>query len=317
MFGILTTAYLFLGGAGAGAVMLAALADLVWVREPFGSRARVSLDEAQPAERMVALGLLAGLLALVLGAGCLLLDLGRPDRLDAFLTSVVPSLIATGAYAVAALAACGAFLAAVRFAYLPTVPRGAVAAVEVAAVALALVVMLYTGLLLQDTVGVALWRTPLVPALFALSSLSCGVAVLLACARFAGPSDAEAALLVRRLVRFDLAVIALEAVCGALFAGFALASDHPAASASAASLVAGEQAVLWWAGFAACGIAAPLALEALSARMSANVARAVCAFAAVFVLVGGFCLRASVVEAGAHRALELQESPDVSALALE
>ena len=180
MFGILVVAYLFLGGAGAGAIVLACLVDLAWVREPFGMRARASLDEARPSERIVAFGLLVGLAAVALGALCLMFDLGRPDRLDALLTSAVPSLIVVGAYAVALLVACVAFLAAVRFAYVPVVPRAAVVVVETAAAASGAVVMLYTGLLLQSAVGVALWRTPLVPVLFALSSLSCGIAVLLA-----------------------------------------------------------------------------------------------------------------------------------------
>ena len=41
------------------------------------------------------------------------------------------------------------------------------------------------------------------------------------------------------------------------------------------------------------------------------------AVAAVLVLVGGFCLRASVVDAGGHRALELEETSDAFALRLE
>ncbi len=171
MFGILVVAYLFLGGAGAGAIVLACLVDLAWVREPFGMRARSSLDEARPSERIVAFGLLVGLAAVALGALCLMFDLGRPDRLDALLTSAVPSLIVVGAYAVALLVACAAFLTAVRFAYVPAVSRAAVVVVEAAAAVSGSVVMLYTGLLLQSAVGVALWRTPLVSALFALSSL--------------------------------------------------------------------------------------------------------------------------------------------------
>ena len=317
MFGILVVAYLFLGGAGAGAIVLACLVDLAWVREPFGMRARPSLDEARPSERIVAFGLLVGLAAVALGALCLMFDLGRPDRLDALLTSAVPSLIVVGAYAVALLVACAAFLAAVRFAYAPAVPRVAMVVVEAVAAVSGAVVMLYTGLLLQSAVGVALWRTPLVPALFALSSLSCGIAVLLACARFAGPLDACAARLARRFARADLAIVALEAACAALFAGLALASDHPARAASAESLVAGAHAALWWVGFAGCGLVAPFALEAASARMRPDLARATLAVAAVLVLVGGFCLRASVVDAGGHRALELEETSDAFALRLE
>lgn len=42
-----------------------------------------------------------------------------------------------------------------------------------------LVVMVYTGLLLQGTGGVAFWNSPLLPALLLLSSASSGAALVL------------------------------------------------------------------------------------------------------------------------------------------
>ncbi|WP_162610863.1 NrfD/PsrC family molybdoenzyme membrane anchor subunit [Gordonibacter sp. An230] len=317
MFGILVVAYLFLGGTGAGSVAIASFVDLVWVREPFGVRAHATLDEARSSERVVAFGLLAGFAAVAFGALCLVFDLGRPDRLDTLLTDASPSLIAVGAYAVALLVACAMFLVIARFSYLPAVPRAAVVAVEATAVVLGVVVMLYTGLLLQSAVGVALWRSPLVPMLFTLSSVSCGFAVLLACVRFAGPLDAGSSGLARRFVRVDLVVVALEAMCAALFVGCALASGHPARAASAESLMVGAHAALWWVGFAGCGLVAPFMLEAASVRMRADLARAALSIAVVFVLVGGFCLRASIVGAGGHRTLELEEMSGAFALRLE
>ena len=44
--------YLFLGGAGAGAIVVASGLDLALVRAPFGTDARVSVDEAPPCERV-------------------------------------------------------------------------------------------------------------------------------------------------------------------------------------------------------------------------------------------------------------------------
>ena len=117
----------------------------------------------------------------------------------------------------------------------------------------------------------------------------------------------------------------LEAVAAALFAGLALASDHPGAAASAAQLVSGSGALAWWGGFVACGLAAPLAVElAFAARVRARAQeraqqpalRAALAVAAVLVLVGGLGMRGAIVDAGMHRNLELEE-PSAQALRLE
>lgn len=330
MFGALTVGYLFLGGAGAGAIVVASMLDLTFIRAPFGADARVSVAEALPRERMAAFALLVGFAALALGVLCLLFDLGRIDRvLDLFL-SPSPTYLTIGSYALAVLAVCGGFLALVRFAYLPWLPSVAVVAVEVIAVAVGLVVMTYTGLLLQGLGAVALWKSPLVPVLFVLSSLSCGIAVALVTAFFAEP-DEGVAHMVRLLVRADAAFIVLEAVMAALFVGLTLASDHPGATASATQLVDGDGALAWWGGFVACGLAVPFVAELVFAacgRMKANLAdptdsavlqpvlRTVLAVAAVLVLVGGLSMRASIVEAGAHRSLELEE-PSAQALRWE
>ena len=114
MLGELAVGYLFLGGTGAGAIAVASVLDLALVRAPFGTDARVSADEAPPCERVVAFALLAGFAALALGVLCLLFDLGRIDRaLDLFLRPSA-TYLTVGSFALAALVACGAFLALVR-----------------------------------------------------------------------------------------------------------------------------------------------------------------------------------------------------------
>ncbi|MFQ9181128.1 MAG: NrfD/PsrC family molybdoenzyme membrane anchor subunit, partial [Eggerthella lenta] len=144
MFSVLAVGYLFLGGAGAGAIAVASILDLAWVRAPFGHASRIGIGEATPLERTVAVGMLAGFAALALGMLFLLFDLGRIDRVASLLLRPSLSFLTVGTYALAGLAACAALLVAVRFAYLPSVPRGAVRAVEAAAAVVAVVVMLYT-----------------------------------------------------------------------------------------------------------------------------------------------------------------------------
>ncbi|WP_346685411.1 NrfD/PsrC family molybdoenzyme membrane anchor subunit [Enteroscipio rubneri] len=115
-----------------------------------------------------------------------------------------PTYLTVGSYALAALALLGAFLAAVRFAYLPSIVRSVMRAAEALSVLVDIVVMLYTGLLLQDAAGVVFWHSPLVPVLFALPSLSCGAAVLPIAAFFAEPDER-----VNRMARSSAALPAI------------------------------------------------------------------------------------------------------------
>ena len=87
MFGELVTAYLFLAGVGAGGVAAASVADLLFVREPFGADVVPDFAEKRPAERLVAGVLALSCGALALGAGCLAADLERIDSVLSLFTA--------------------------------------------------------------------------------------------------------------------------------------------------------------------------------------------------------------------------------------
>lgn len=337
MFGELVAAYLFLAGVGAGGIAAASLVDLLFVKAPFGAAAAGSVAEAPAAERLVALVLAAALGALAMGVGCLAADLGRIDRVLALFLALAFTLMNVGAWALAGLLAVGAVLALGRFAYLPWLGRRAVVALEVAAVALACVVAVYAGLLLQGVAGVRLWASPWVPVLFVLSAASCGCVLFAGCSLFV-EADERTVTLGHAILRVDAAVVAAEAAAAALFFGEAAASGHPGVAASVASLSHGATALPWWGGFALCGLAAPLAIEgalwvrerrgagtravaSAGARVYGPAAApapafdappAVLAALALAVLVGGAGLRWAVVEGGAQRPLELQSVEDAA-----
>lgn len=327
MFGELIVAYLFLAGAGAGGAAAASLADLFLVRETFGANMVSDFAEKRPAERLVADVLAISCGALALGAGCLAADLGRLDRVLSLFLAPPTTLMNLGAWAVALLTAAAAALALARFLYVPWLRRRAVTVLEVAALALSAVVAVYAGLLLQTLAGVRLWSSPWVPVLFVLSAASCGCALLMAGALFV-EDDGPVKRLATMAARVDGAVIVVEALAAALFLAFVLGSDHAGVAASAESLLHGPAALPWWAGFAACGLAVPLVVEACclaSVRRagagsgpasgvgpslvsgSKSFPAAALTLAAALVLVGAVGLRAAVVEAGAQRPLELQE----------
>lgn len=304
MFGAFAVFYLFLGGAGAGAIAACSLIDLLAVKQPFGTSSYGPGPSVRPLGRIVDYGFLAGFVALAVGIVSLLLDLGRIDRALALFLSPTMSVMTLGSYALAALGVLGAALVLVRFMYLSFVKRSVVVALEAIAVAVALVVMLYTGLLLQSVGGVAFWASPLVPALFVLSSASSGIALLFAVSFFV-ECDRACVRVLRVLVCADAAAIVLEAVCAACFVVLAGQSGHFGVQESFAILTQGELALVWWLGFAACGLAAPLVVEVVGIRGRVDL-HAALAVSAVLVLIGAFCLRYGMVEAGVHRDLVLE-----------
>ena len=321
MFGTFAVLYLFCGGTGAGAIATCSLVDLVWAKQPFGTGAYVQGPSVRPEARIVDFGFAAGLAMLAMGIACLLLDLGRLDRVMTLFLNPQPTFVTVGAYALAALALLGAFLAAVRFLYMPAVGRGAVTAVEVVAVAVGAVAMLYTGLLLQTMGGVAFWASPFVPLLFLLSSLSGGMALVLLAAYFVEHTP-RAGQLTRGLTCADLVIVVLEIACAAGFLLWARASVHPGVQASLAQLAEGDVAFAWWVGFCVCGLAVPLISETACCVM--GVLRRdrtrwglVLMVTAASVLVGAWCLRWSIVEVGVHRELALESVPESAAIASE
>ena len=162
--------------------------------------------------------------------------------------------------------------------------------------------MIYTGLLLSGMPSVPLWFGPWLPGLFAISALSCGVALVGMVAVFSGMATVFGRTM-RQVVRADMVLLALEAVVVALWLGAAWL-EH-GGSASVASVLNGACSLPFWGGLVLVGLVAPFAIEAVLARCNASkdVAEASLASRALLasagcVLVGGACLRAVVVAAG-------------------
>lgn len=303
VIGDLAIAYIFLGGTGAGALLVAALFDLFAVRTPFGLASPMGLYDACPVERQVGLAVSIGLVSLAVGCACLAFDLGRINMLPSLFFNPTSSLMSLGTYSLAATLLFGGVVAAVRVLYLPWIPRSAVVAVEWALAVCAAVSMSYTGFLLGSLVGVAFWRAWCVPALFILSSLSCGLATMMLSGALV-ERDFATYRIVRLAWKADVVVLVLEFVAALSFMAVSAASGHPGVRQSAGLLFSGELALLWW-GFLLGGIAAPFTLEVVS-LVRKKAVPALVVLAATLILVGGLCLRVGVCEAGTHRPLELQ-----------
>ena len=292
MLSDLVVCYLFLGGTGRGSASCSRCSACSCpVRACQRPRACTYIRAPRTANCSGS-GLVAAFVLLALGIVCLVADLGNAERMILLLVHPTASYLAVGSWA---LAACLALAAALGLAWLGVGVWNValVRVVHVVAGLASLVVMVYTGLLLQSLGAVPLWATPWLPALFAASSLSCGIACALALAQITGAASAFGAVL-GRLAAVDAAVIVVEAAIVAVFVYAASQAGAPlsngtelAAAQSVRELVAGRNAQLFWGCFVVLGLAVPFALDVVLA-LRRRPLPGVVLFASACVLVGGF-----------------------------
>ncbi len=293
----------------------------------------LSFAPSAPYRRMFMVGYTAGFLTLVLGVICLIVDLARFDR--AYLLFTNPSLtyITTGAWFLVIGIVLVCFLM-VLWGGTFKVPLIFVRVIQVISAFMMLGIMVYTGLLLQSMDAVPLWATVWLPALFVLSSLSCGIALLIVAFNVTDVSlvFCEA---VRRLFAADAVVIVLEVIVLCLFIassiqGYSLVdvialpdisamftqsgsdaemrvivADNPTVAASLASvreLLFSDRAWVFWVVFILVGLCVPLVMEIVSLwntiwQPGMTFGIACC------VLIGGFAMRWCIVFAGMHPAV--------------
>ena len=327
MLSDLVVSYLFLGGTGAGACFVACLLSLLVpadrLRDGRDRRRVRGVSAAYRALLAPPFFIAAG--ALALGMVCLAADLGRPDRLLAIVANPRMTHISTGAVSLVALCASALANAAI---WAGLWRRPSVRAIRVAAVAGSLVSAVtfsYTGLLLQSVAAVPLWHSWALPAVFALSSLSSGAAVVAGSAAVSGAMRAFSAT-IRRIAVLDMAVIALEAAltavvivsssyavgadCATIVSSGAAAAFGENGPASATALAAAESVRrlltgpvggAFWSCFVLVGVVGAFALDGAVAVLRAERKGAVL-LAAFCVLVGAYALRYCVVAAGVQPA---------------
>ena len=291
IFDSLIVAYLFLGGTGGGALVVLSLLEVL--NAPCVAVRRWLL----PSE-FFARAWSACAVALGLSVVCLLADLGRIDRAFSLFSSSSFSPVAVGAWALAAACVIAAAFALANNLEMwdlrakLAVPAGA------AGTLVGMAVITYTGVLLAGLPSIDAWQTPLVPALFVLSGVSCGVALCLGAWAFV---ECRAPLMgpFVALSRADSVVVALEAACLLAYVAWLLASSDT--SQAAWALLAGDLRWPFWAGLVVCGLGIPLVLERL---LTFENRRNQLLWVALFVLVGGITLRYLVVGISAFDATQ-------------
>ena len=265
--------YLFLGGLGGGMIVVAGLADLAF-------------DKGE----LLGLGSLIAGIAIAIGSGLLIFELGRPFQFWRVL-SRQKAIMTVGAWMLSFTIVASFFY----FSFWPEFSpwrdlvglRHVIAGINIL---LGLGVCIYTGILLGSLRARAFWNTPVLPVLFLISGLSTGTAAqaLLAGAwpyagSAAGVESAHAALrsLDVTLIIFEIMVLFLYVVMMRLTAGKVTARI-------ATTWLAGKKRLVFWGGLVVFGLVAP---GLLYIAPSAVVHLA----AQVLVLIGGLILRFLVV----------------------
>ena len=289
LFGDLIVWYLFLGGIGGGTYLVVFALDL------FG---RAGFRECAEEHRSVEIPVLVGsAAALGFGALCLLKDLARPTEVVLLATRPTPTAISIGSFAL------GSCLVGVVVLIVLALMGGrkrfplASLLVGIATAALAAVVVTYAGLLLGAMSSVPLWSPAALPVLLVLSSLSTGLAAVLAITSFKRAAGASAGPVPGRLAACDMIVIVFETLTLVAFVAQLLVGHGMARPVEL--LVNGAYSLHFWIGFATLGLILPLIMECASA-IAGWKSPSYFAAVAVCVLVGGFFLRYWVVHAGVH-----------------
>lgn len=290
MFGTLVVLYLFLGGCGAGIMFVTSLWSLVFHRSVQRSQVETKVFDDLKARCFV-----AGFAVLCLAALCLLLDLGRPERVFMLFTRPTLSILTFGSFVLVGDLLVGCFLVAANLLYLPFVHASARKVGEVLCVLLSLLMMGYTGVYVGSIEAVALWFNLAVPVLFVLSSLSAGLAAVF----ILGAFGRDARLLEDRTVvlhRCHAALLALEIVALCAFVG--LAYIDPFAHESLSILLDPAGLGPWFVvGLCGLGLLVPLMAEGFVIATNRIVrllpVDALC-------IAGGLVLRFCVVWSGVH-----------------
>ncbi len=320
-WGLPVIGYLFLAGAGAGALTVSSSVLLRGGGGGFGGSHF----------RVARYGALAAPVLLIVGTALIVLELGtfkaavaHGDWALLFRWLNLFKVINLSPMSIGSWALLAAILASVAYAYtfLPgndkddgrmrSLRRG----LAWIGVPLGIIVGIYTGVLLGAMPSRPLWNSPVLAALFLVSAISTGLATILlikaifdrdkkqssadVTGTYFGKEDRSTYL----LTASDLLLIGLELVAVFLFMMFAQLTIGAPAEAMKVLFPGGEMATLFWLGFVVIGLLLPVAVElryvlpTLLNHQPYSIPLTVEILVSSLILIGGFVLRYVIVIAG-------------------
>jgi polysulfide reductase chain C len=292
--------YLFLGGLGAGMTALAVY---------------LSRNNRAESNKMKAYSVLAGMIIVGIGAVILVVDLLQPLQSWRILLPWAP-LLAPKAWIAWGTQIINLYFLFSLLSILPALKDTPLAFItkiiplagfvekkqkffDYGVYVFAFGVAFYTGILLASSAGVGLWHTPILPFLFVVSGFSTGAALLMIIWAMSKNENRVTAL--HRLEKIDFSLIALE-ISMVVFIGYYLLTFTGNSSARYSVEFLTNNSTFMGL-FLIAGLIVPFILEFISVRSSKkdhskapNVA--IVLIASVLVLVGGYMLRAYMLNAG-------------------
>jgi formate-dependent nitrite reductase membrane component NrfD len=281
MFSLYIVWYLFLAGCGSGAFCIASLLDLVsWLSSNSSIKEYHSITRG---------GLLSGPCLVLLAALFLVFDLGSPHL--AYMVFMTPkiSVLTVGAWSVVLFCLTALAFSASRLPVFSRVPQVMLIALETVATIASFSVMAYTGVLVSGFAAVPFLHTPLVIALFIISSLSTGASVITLYGFFNQHKKAMH-FQTRIIPKLDLFFLILDVMVLAALVLMVCLTGSETAQHSVARLIAGDLAVVFWLFVVGVGIIAPVAIALFDSERILSLA-----LSATMLLVGGFALRYCIV----------------------
>lgn len=299
-FGIATVAYLCLGAAGSGVVGVAAASYIA-----SGARSAFAIK----------VSLWTALALLLVGLGCLFVDLGRPLlalNLSSF--SNFNSWAARGFWLLLLSLLVYALLLVVvsrtpsrvmasRWALYKRSRDSIAKALSWLTLLLSVSLALYTGFLLYESFGVPFWRTLLLPALFLCGSANTGLCLFLwiqsLCPSTRSLPRRRGLPGARPVAPAAAIALLVEATVLVLYLLRASESPLTAAAQSFARLAFGELSALFWLGVVLAGLLLPFLATLLGAsRLGRRHAAAFAILALLGTAVGLAALRYGIVFSG-------------------
>jgi formate-dependent nitrite reductase membrane component NrfD len=278
-------AYLFLAGVGAGGYGTGVLAS-------YGG----------PDWEVVSqIGVALGFPLLAIGTVFLILDLGVKMRALRVFLNPKTSWIARGSLIISIFMILSFFhLVLMVWPGQMSVDAPPLRVIGAVNLIFAVLVMIYTGVLLGASRPIAFWNTAMLPLLFLVSACSTGVMAVL----LLTPSDTSP-LVLKMLSKADMILLILECIAVVFYIQASHRTDESRASVNL--LLKGRLSYAFWVGLIVVGLLVPLALEIYEVTAVAEGDQATTVWlvrtAAVLGLFGGLILRRLVLAAGVRTPL--------------
>lgn len=294
--------YLFLGGMGAGAFLVA---GVLYLKDSKRNRLTICVS-MWAALACLGIGLALLLSELIFPLRGLMLWQSFSNSSSWMMFGAWAAFAAMVLYLVSAVLMTGKADAAIKKRW-PDVtasqsPFGK--ALVIAGMVLSLCVAVYTGMLLMSAPGVPLWNSWLLPCLFTVSALDTGIALVEIVSRAVARKEQLAHGAEVMLERGVVVLVSVEAVVLLAYALVTLSggaeSTAAAAAASMGMLVSGTLAPAFWILLVGCGLALPLAMAGYSLAKGHNRATLPLVIGAGGAIVGGCALRFLILLAAQH-----------------